>query len=238
VSGDVFIDSYTSASFANKSVGTGKTISVSGISISGSDAGNYTFNTSASTTADITPKPVNMTGARPYDTTNLASFSILSVSNKAAAGDNVTVASDAGTLAGAGVGIQPFMGAASLALGGSDAPNYTTSGATGTVVIGAWTLTRFYNPVTMGDSVLNTVKGGSTVPLKFNVYQDRATRTSGPMWEPSNRSSCNTSPAAVAPMKIRSTSSQRAERRCGTMRWHTNSCRIGRHRKRLAFAIE
>src|SRR4029078_8247703 len=101
------------------------------------DAGNYTFNTTASTTADITPKPVNMTGARPYDTTNLASFSILSVTNKAA-GDNVTVASGAGKLAGCAVGIQPLTDPGTLAFGGSDATNYTTSGATGTVVIGAW----------------------------------------------------------------------------------------------------
>lgn len=33
----------------------------------------------------------------------------------------------------------------------------------------AWTLTGFYQPVDM-DGVLNTVKGGSTVPLKFNVF--------------------------------------------------------------------
>lgn len=33
----------------------------------------------------------------------------------------------------------------------------------------AWTDTGFYAPVNMG-GVLNTVKGGSTVPLKFNVY--------------------------------------------------------------------
>jgi hypothetical protein len=33
----------------------------------------------------------------------------------------------------------------------------------------AWTDTGFYAPVNMG-GVLNTVKGGSTVPMKFNVY--------------------------------------------------------------------
>ena len=37
------------ASFADKNVGTAKPVSVSGISISGADAGNYTFNTTAST---------------------------------------------------------------------------------------------------------------------------------------------------------------------------------------------
>ncbi|MBH0178409.1 MAG: LEPR-XLL domain-containing protein [Nitrospira sp.] len=55
LSGDVFTASYTTATFADKNVGTGKTVSVSGISISGTDAGNYTFNTTASTTANITP---------------------------------------------------------------------------------------------------------------------------------------------------------------------------------------
>ena len=32
---------YSSASFNNKNVGTGKPVSVSGITISGADAGNY-----------------------------------------------------------------------------------------------------------------------------------------------------------------------------------------------------
>jgi len=39
--GDVVTASYTSASFADANAGTGKTVSVSGISIGGSDAGNY-----------------------------------------------------------------------------------------------------------------------------------------------------------------------------------------------------
>src|SRR5205085_2132980 len=61
VAGDVFTDSYTSAAFDDKNVGTGKPVSVSGISISGTDAGNYTFNTTTSTTADITAKALIIT---------------------------------------------------------------------------------------------------------------------------------------------------------------------------------
>ena len=50
--GDALTASYTSASFADKSVGTGKTVSVSGISIAGTDAGNYNLSAmTASTTA-------------------------------------------------------------------------------------------------------------------------------------------------------------------------------------------
>src|SRR5205814_7619464 len=46
---------YTSASFANKNVGTGKAVSVSGISISGADTANdHQTNTTAPTTANTT----------------------------------------------------------------------------------------------------------------------------------------------------------------------------------------
>ena len=64
VSGDVFTSSYTSASFADKNVGNGKPVSVTGISISGTDAGNYTFNTTASTTANITARALTVSAAR------------------------------------------------------------------------------------------------------------------------------------------------------------------------------
>ena len=47
------------------------------------------------------------------------------------------------------------------------AGNSTTIARTYTVR--PWTLEGFLRPVTMGDGVVNTVKAGSTVPLKFDV---------------------------------------------------------------------
>src|SRR5439155_1437556 len=79
VSGDVFTNSYTSAAFLDKNVANGKTVNVSGISISGTDAGNYTFNTTASTTADITAKAltVSATGInKVYDGNTTASVTL------------------------------------------------------------------------------------------------------------------------------------------------------------------
>jgi probable HAF family extracellular repeat protein len=55
ISGDVFTTSYTGASFNDKNVGAAKPVAVSGISIGGPDAGNYTVNTTALTTADVSP---------------------------------------------------------------------------------------------------------------------------------------------------------------------------------------
>ena len=44
------------ATFDNKNVGTAKTVTVTGITLSGADAGNYTLNSTATTTADITAR--------------------------------------------------------------------------------------------------------------------------------------------------------------------------------------
>src|SRR5262249_25736690 len=62
VTGDVFTVSYASASFADKNVGTGKTVSVSGIAISGGESGNYVLAPpTATTTADITVRSLTVT---------------------------------------------------------------------------------------------------------------------------------------------------------------------------------
>lgn len=49
------------------------------------------------------------------------------------------------------------------------ANNAGTSVVDATYNVSAWTLTGFYQPVDMG-GVVNTVKNGSTVPLKFEVF--------------------------------------------------------------------
>src|SRR5208283_5225102 len=69
VTNDVFSDSYTGAAFSpDGNVGTGKTVNVSGVSISGTDAGNYTFNTTASTTANITVASLTITATNQTHT--------------------------------------------------------------------------------------------------------------------------------------------------------------------------
>lgn len=67
---DSVSDSYGSASFADANVGTGKTVTVTGITISGTDAGNYTLqNTTATTTANITPAPTTVGVSAPSPST-------------------------------------------------------------------------------------------------------------------------------------------------------------------------
>lgn len=61
VAGDALALSNASANFADRNAGTGKVVNVAGINVTGSDAGNYSFNTTASTTASIAPRALTVT---------------------------------------------------------------------------------------------------------------------------------------------------------------------------------
>src|SRR5207244_13160874 len=72
-------NTHTPASFDNKNVGTGKPVHVTGISISGIDAGNYTYNTTADTTANITARTLHISAAgvnKVYDGTTAATVTL------------------------------------------------------------------------------------------------------------------------------------------------------------------
>jgi hypothetical protein len=65
VAGDNLGISGTMAVFSDKNVGSGKAVSVSGITLNGTDAGNYIWSSTASTSAEITPKIINLDGTKP-----------------------------------------------------------------------------------------------------------------------------------------------------------------------------
>ncbi|MFH1208288.1 MAG: filamentous hemagglutinin N-terminal domain-containing protein, partial [Candidatus Omnitrophota bacterium] len=71
IPGDVFTVSYTTALFSDRNVTDGKTVTVSGLSISGVDAYKYTLaSTTAITTADITVRSITVkagTDTKEYD---------------------------------------------------------------------------------------------------------------------------------------------------------------------------
>ncbi|MFL5330699.1 MAG: YDG domain-containing protein [Gemmataceae bacterium] len=165
--GDVFTDSYTSASFNNKNVGTGKPVSVSGISISGTDAGNYTFNTTASATADITPfaLTVSATGVnRVYDSTTNATVNL---SDNRFGGDVFTDSYTSASFADKNVGTGKPVSVSGISISGTDAGNYTfnsTASTTANITPFALTVTatgvnRVYDSTT-----------GATVNLSDNRF--------------------------------------------------------------------
>ena len=127
----------TSATFDTKNVGTGKTVSVSGIAISGDDAGNYSLqNTTASTVADISKRTVSLLGItaadKTYDGTSMAVVSTTGAAfSDKVTGDDLTVSSSQGTfsdkMAGQGKAVSLV-----TVLGGSDLGNYNVTLQTNT----------------------------------------------------------------------------------------------------------
>jgi MBG domain-containing protein/YDG domain-containing protein len=159
-----------SATFADKNVGSWL-VTATGLGLSGVDAGNYTVNSSATDTADITKALLTVTAdnqsiifgqALPTFTFQYDGFVNL---------ENASVIDTAPTCS---VGAIPMFGDYPITCSGGSDNNYDFSYVNGTLTVQPWTLTGFYKPVDMtplgGATVWNTVKGGSTVPLKFDVF--------------------------------------------------------------------
>ena len=92
LAGDTVAYTGGSAAFDTKNVGNAKTVSATGLSLSGRDAGNYTVNSSATTVASIIPVPftVQAEDASPPPSTSKPSFT--------ASDDPVREASRAGSI--------------------------------------------------------------------------------------------------------------------------------------------
>jgi len=142
----VTIGGTTAASFSDKNVGTGKTITVQGIALSGADAANYAvYNVTAS--GSITAKPIDVYGltanGKVYDGTTTATLSGAATvyGNSTTASDGLFVGSEtvslsgtaAGSFASKTVGTAKPVSVTGLSLSGADAGNYTLRGANATL---------------------------------------------------------------------------------------------------------
>jgi hypothetical protein len=134
MTGDVLSVSATGA-FINKNVGVGKTVNISGITLTGADAGNYILaSTTASTTATISPATLSISGVvadnKVYDGTASANLSSVGSIAGVFSGDslgNVTGATAA--FSDSEIGVAKLVNF-SLLFDGIDASNYIASGTT------------------------------------------------------------------------------------------------------------
>ena len=172
----------TSNNFDTKNVGTGKLVSVGGISISGTDARNYSLaNTSATTVADITPYIISLTGSRVYDATSAVAASVFGVNGvvNGVAGESLTL-NGSGATSTKNVGSYVFLengtgtfNQGSLGLignGGALASNYTLAGGRDSVTITPARLTIVANA---SDKTYDATRSAtaflSTQPLSADV---------------------------------------------------------------------
>ena len=159
--------------------------------VGGLSAANYTFTpvngTLQISKVQLTVKADNK--SKPFDGLPFTPFT--STISGFVNGESPSVVSGSVTYGGNAVGAT---GVGTYAItpgtGGLSATNYSFAGANGTLTIGAWYATGFYEPVGVDSSefvasggavptisatgVWNTAKGGSTVPLKFNLYNAQA----------------------------------------------------------------
>jgi hypothetical protein len=174
VAGDTLSVSYTSATFATKAVGTSKTVSVSGISVTGADAANYTVNSTASTTADITARSLSVTATgvnKVYDGDTSASVSL---SDDRIAGDILTTSYTSANFADKNVGTARTVSVSGISISGADAGNYsanTTASTTADITSRALNVTaigqnKVYDGTTAATVTLsdNRVAGGHPQP--------------------------------------------------------------------------
>ncbi|HVG84376.1 MAG TPA: YDG domain-containing protein, partial [Vicinamibacterales bacterium] len=174
--------------FDNRHVGTGKTLSVTSYTVNdGNNGHNYMVALLADHLGVITQRALSVSGVtannKPFDgntsaTLNLGAAALVGV----IAPDAVTLntAGATGTFASSAVGTWT-VAVSGLTLGGTNAGNYSLTQPATTASITAWTLSGFFQPVGISNTypgvpavqpglLWNTIKGGQTVPLKFELF--------------------------------------------------------------------
>ena len=137
IGGDVVSLTVTAANFDTKDVGTGKTVTATGLGLSGADAGNYQLtSTTATATADITAKlavPHITASDKVYDGTTAATILTRTLTGVLAADEaNVSLTGGTATFADPNVGNGKTVTATGLSLSGTAAGNYELSSTTAT----------------------------------------------------------------------------------------------------------
>jgi len=126
VAGDTVDASGTTFAFADKNAGVGKTVNVTGATLTGADAGNYTLTLPAAVMADIFQRAItaNVTANnKTYDGTTAGTGSV--TLNGIVSGDAVGTTGTTFTFGDKNAGVGKTVAVAGTALTGADAGNYT-----------------------------------------------------------------------------------------------------------------
>ena len=182
---DVVSYSGGAASFDTKNVGTGKTVTGAGLTLTGADAGNYTVNSSATTTADITALGItgSITAAnKVYDATDVAAILTRTLTGVLAT-DVVNYSGGTATFSDKDVGAGKTVTGAGLSLTGADAGNYTVNSTATTtaditpaaLAINAVTDSRVYNGTTSSAGVVtySGLRTGDTLTGLSQAYASK-----------------------------------------------------------------
>ncbi len=128
VSGDTVGATAGTWTFADRNAGTGKTVTVSGVGLTGADAGNYTVTIPASALADILQRSLTVTltaSNKTYDGTTAGSGSV--ALSGVVSGDTVGATGGTWTFADRNAATGKTVTVSGVGLTGADAGNYTVT---------------------------------------------------------------------------------------------------------------
>ena len=155
--------------FDSKDAGVGKSVALSGALLTGADANNYTLTTPAAAFANITPRPIGVTGLnaldKVYDGTRAAVLSG-SLSEKLP-GDIVTLDGARGLFGDKDVGAGKRVDLTGGVLGGRDAANYSL---TAPAFVNA-AITHRPLEIAMAGAVLKQYDGTTLASFAGNQFQ-------------------------------------------------------------------
>jgi hypothetical protein len=165
----------------------GSTLVVSAYTVNDGNSGNNYSVATGTASGTIFPKGLTVSGVvasnKPFDGNTVATLNFTGASLVGVISPDVVTlvtAGATGTFASHLVGTH-VVTIAGLTLGGTDSGNYSLTQPTTTASITAWKLTGYHSPVGIANSypgmpsvvpgtIWNTVKGGQTVPLKFEIF--------------------------------------------------------------------
>ncbi|MEI8318939.1 MAG: MBG domain-containing protein, partial [Planctomycetia bacterium] len=132
IQGDVVTLAGDAATFADKAAGSSRLVTVTGLSLTGAQAGNYEVNTSTTARATITRRALVVTATavdKIFDGTTAATVVL---ADDRVTGDTVTVSHTSATFATAAVGDGKTVTVSGITISGVDAANYTVATTTTT----------------------------------------------------------------------------------------------------------
>ncbi|MCW2351805.1 YDG domain-containing protein [Sphingobium sp. B12D2B] len=178
VSGDTVLVGGGTGAFLTKVAETGKTVAISGFTLSGADSANYTVTQPTGVTADITKRALTISVTaenKVYDGSLTAGLGAATLNNLVS-GDMVSVAGGSGNFLTKTAENGKTVTISGFALSGADAANYTVTQPTGVtaditkraLTIGVTAQNKIYDGLlaaALDTATLNNVVSGDTVSV-------------------------------------------------------------------------
>ena len=124
-SGDLVSLSGGTASFADKAAAASKAVAVTGLTLTGANAANYTTNTTASTTANITKATLTVLATGVNKVADGTTAATVVLSDNRISGDVLSTSYSSASFATASAASNVAISVTGISIGGADAANYT-----------------------------------------------------------------------------------------------------------------